>query len=130
MKYCDFNGCTSKISKGKYCDDHKRSKQSARRVQKKKEIYHHNNKAFYRSDAWKAMRAYVYERERGCCQSCGVFVFGRKAHVHHIVPIAKNETLKLEENNLMLLCPTCHVAIENEEKQQKVYASYFDKYLW
>ncbi|MEK4678356.1 HNH endonuclease, partial [Bacillus sp. FSL K6-2944] len=24
MKYCDFNGCHNKISKGRYCEEHKR----------------------------------------------------------------------------------------------------------
>ncbi|MEK4676652.1 HNH endonuclease, partial [Bacillus sp. FSL K6-2944] len=24
MKYCDFNGCSNKISKGRYCGEHKR----------------------------------------------------------------------------------------------------------
>jgi 5-methylcytosine-specific restriction enzyme A len=127
MKYCDFNGCSNKVSKGRYCAEHKRSKQSARRKQKKKEIYHHDNKAFYRSDAWKAIRSKVYERERGCCQRCGVFVFGRRAHVHHVIPVKQDDTLKLEENNLMLLCPPCHIIVENADKQEKVFPSYFNK---
>jgi len=125
MKYCDFNGCSNKISKGRLCTEHKRSKQSIRKKQKKKDIYHHENKSFYNSKAWKSIRTFVYERERGCCQRCKSFVFGRLAHVHHIVPVKKDITLSLEPNNLMLLCPKCHIDEENKDEKRKVFASYF-----
>ena len=59
------------------------------------------------------------------CQRCGRFVFGRSAHVHHVIPIKEDSTLKLEENNLRLLCPVCHTIEENEDKPKKVFPSYF-----
>ncbi|PFB05021.1 endonuclease [Bacillus anthracis] len=123
MRYCNFNGCNNKVAKGLYCEEHKRKKKK----RKKTEVYHHENKPFYRSDAWQSMRSFVYEREKGCCQRCGIFVFGRQAHVHHVIPIKKNPSLKLEPNNLRLLCPTCHMIEENEEddKKKNVFASYF-----
>lgn len=71
------------------------------------------------------MRSFVYEREHGCCQRCGSFVFGRRAHVHHVVPIKKNPLLKLDPNNLRLLCDVCHAIEENEDDQQKIFPSYF-----
>ncbi|MED2754589.1 HNH endonuclease signature motif containing protein, partial [Bacillus thuringiensis] len=86
---------------------------------------HHENKPFYRTDAWKYVRSKVYERGKGCCQRCGRFVFGRSAHVHHVIPIKEDPTLKLEENNLRLLCPVCHTIEENEDKPKKVFPSYF-----
>lgn len=121
MKYCGFNGCVNKIERGNYCDEHKRSK----RKKPKKNIYHHDNKPFYRSDEWQFVRTKVYERERGYCQRCKKFVFGRNAHVHHVIPIKKDPTLRLEENNLMLLCSKCHIIVENEDKPKKVFPSYF-----
>lgn len=123
MKYCDFNGCSTKIESGAYCADHKRTR--PRRKKSKKDIYHSKNKSFYNSKSWKSKRSYVYERERGLCQRCKTFVFGRSAHVHHVVPISVNDTLKLEDNNLRLLCPKCHVIEENEEKKERVFPSYF-----
>lgn len=125
MKYCDFNGCQNKISRGTYCEDHKRSRQSIRKKQKKKDIYHHDNKDFYNSKAWKDTRSFVYQREKGCCQRCGRFVFGRQAHVHHVIAVKEDITLRLEPNNLMLLCPKCHIEEENKDKKQKVFPSYF-----
>lgn len=122
MKYCQFNGCSNKISKGAYCEDHRRVSPSKK---KPKNIYHHKNKSFYKTEAWKDLRSEVYERAHGCCEECGKFVFGRTAHCHHIVPIKENPLLKLEPNNIKLVCPQCHVKIENEEKTKKVFASYF-----
>lgn len=68
-----------------------------------------------------------YMREKGLCQRCHTFVFGRRAHVHHIIPIAKDTSLKLEVNNLMLLCPQCHAIVENEsdDKKKSVFPSFF-----
>lgn len=123
MKYCEFNGCTNKINKGAYCEDHKRK----RKPKKTKNAYHHLHQEFYHSDEWGFTRSQVYERERGLCQRCGKFVFGRKAQVHHIVTISADETLKHELENLMLLCPKCHTIVENEGKQ-KVIPSYFNKF--
>lgn len=120
-KYCDFNGCRNKISQGSYCKEHKRE----RKKKIKKQIYHHSNKSFYNSDAWKSMRSFIYERERGYCQRCKKFVFGRNAHVHHVIPIKEDDTLKLEPNNLRLLCRDCHMIEENEEKKSTVFPSYF-----
>lgn len=128
MKYCDFNGCTNKINRGSYCDEHKRSKASIKKMQNKKTIYHNQNKPFYNSKEWKHMRSFVYEREHGCCQKCGRFVFGKHAQVHHIVTIKKNPLLKLDPNNLMLLCPSCHMEEENKDKEKtrKIFPGYFN----
>lgn len=123
MRYCQFDGCTNKVSRGAYCDTHKRKK---KRKAKQKTIYHHENKPFYRTQAWKDVADFVYEREHGCCQRCGKFVYGRQAHRHHIVPIKENELLKLDPNNIRLLCPKCHVIEENENKSKRVFASFFD----
>lgn len=127
MKYCDFNGCSTKIKRGSYCDEHKRSRESIKRKQAKKSVYHNENKPFYNSSEWRNMRSIIYQREKGKCQRCGRFIFGRNAHIHHVVPIKKDPTLKLEENNLKLLCRNCHSIEENEENKEKVFPSYFKK---
>ena len=125
MKYCQFDGCTTKIPKGRYCQEHQRSEKSSKSKAKKKTAYHHENKPFYRTDAWKDNYDYVYEREKGHCQHCGRIVFGRQAHRHHVIPIKKNPLLKLDPNNIRLLCPQCHVIEENEDDNKKVFPNYF-----
>ncbi|OMC81861.1 endonuclease [Viridibacillus sp. FSL H7-0596] len=122
MKYCDFNGCGNKITKGAYCEEHKRSKEKP----VKKSLYDKSNKSFYNSKQWKSMRQFIYERDKGCCKRCGRFVFGKMAQVHHIVKVKSNATLKLEPNNLKLLCPECHAIEENEEQKENVFANYFN----
>ena len=121
MKYCGYDGCTNKIERGTYCNEHKPS----HKANKKKSAYHHENKAFYRTQAWSDVADFVYEREGGRCQRCGRFVFGKQAHRHHVIPIKKNNMLKLDPNNIRLLCPTCHVIEENETDEKKVFPSYF-----
>lgn len=123
MRYCQFDGCSNKVAKGTYCSEHSgRRKKNRNKI----DVYHHENKPFYRTGEWKRTRQVIYERERGCCQRCGRFIFGRNAHVHHIIPIKDNEQLKLDLNNLMLLCSKCHPIVENETEKKKVFPSYFN----
>lgn len=126
MKYCEFDGCRNQIESGKYCKDHSFSSKQKRKKKQQKSVYHHENKAFYRTASWMAVAAFVYEREGGCCQRCGKFVFGRQAHRHHVIPIKINPNLKLDPNNIRLLCPKCHVIEENEENKDPVFPSYFE----
>ncbi|NSV57008.1 HNH endonuclease [Enterococcus faecalis] len=122
MRYCQFEGCSNTTERGAYCSEHARS---SRKKKKQGNVYHHKNKSFYRTPAWRDMREVIYERDRGCCKRCGKFVFGRKAHVHHIVPIKNNLLLKLDPNNLILLCSECHPIVEQETETKKVFPSYF-----
>ncbi|HBC2896294.1 HNH endonuclease [Enterococcus faecalis] len=122
MRYCQFEGCSNTTERGAYCSEHARS---SRKKMKQGNVYHHENKSFYRTPAWRDMREVIYERDRGCCKRCGKFVFGRKAHVHHIVPIKNNPLLKLDPNNLILLCSECHPIVEQETETKKVFPSYF-----
>lgn len=119
MKYCGEQGCRNLINTGRYCQEH-------RRRRRKNNTYKHNNKSLYNSAAWKRVSDYVYERDGGCCQRCGKFVYGRDAHRHHIVPVAADPSLKLEPDNIKLLCSKCHVIEENELKQE-VIPSYFER---
>lgn len=121
MKYCQFDGCTNKIAKGIYCTEHKRSSRSRKKKQQAKSVYHHENKPFYRTQAWKDMRQFIYEREGGHCQRCGQFIFGKRAHVHHIVPIKDNELLKLDQNNLMLYVQNVIQLLKTKQKTKKFF---------
>ncbi|MCY8971464.1 HNH endonuclease [Bacillus atrophaeus] len=122
MRYCISNGCTSLVEEGTYyCADHKPRK-------RKRNGFQSPNKSFYRTEEWKDMRSYVYQRDKGVCQCCGKFVFGRDAHVHHIEPISERPDLKLDEENLILYCPKCHAEEENKNKK-KSPPTIFQKYF-
>lgn len=117
MKYCGEEGCRNLISRGRYCIQH-------RRRRKRKDNYKHSNKKDYNSSHWDSVRSFVYEREKGLCQRCKAFVFGKRAHTHHIIPIRVNPKLKYDPDNLRLLCPECHI-IEEEELKENNTPSYF-----
>jgi 5-methylcytosine-specific restriction enzyme A len=112
MKYCGEQGCKSLIFSGRYCTDHRRKK--------KEKVVYSKNKSFYRTQAWQDLRSFVYERDKGCCQRCDKFVFGKQAHAHHIVPVQIKPSLKLDSDNIMLLCNKCHPIVE-EETMEKYY---------
>lgn len=70
-------------------------------------------KEFYKSKAWRNMRAYVYQRDMGMCVRCG-----RPGEiVHHIEYLTPHNIgdpdITLSADNLELLCRVCH-AIEHE----------------
>ncbi|MCJ7840519.1 HNH endonuclease [Lederbergia sp. NSJ-179] len=117
MKYCGEQGCNNLISKGFYCTQHRR--------RRKRSKFNHKNKSFYNSSAWKQVSDYVYERDGGCCQRCGKFVFGRQAHRHHIISVVKAPHLKLDPDNIKLLCEICH-PIEEKESEECSIPKYFE----
>lgn len=109
MKYCHEQGCRSLVDSGRYCNNH-------RRKQKNKGS---NNKSFYNSQAWKDVKSYCYQRDKGKCTKCGKFVFGHSAQHHHIVPINEQPELKLESDNITTLCPQCHMLVEKKSHKHK-----------
>ncbi|MFD2628737.1 HNH endonuclease [Oceanobacillus kapialis] len=111
MRYCGEQGCKNLISKGRYCADHKRKS-------KRTNNYRHKNKSLYNTQAWKDLTAYVYERDKGCCQRCGKFVFGKKAHSHHVIPVKIRPDLRLVADNVKLLCNVCHPIVEEETMEK------------
>ncbi|WP_371069129.1 HNH endonuclease [Sediminibacillus sp. JSM 1682029] len=110
MRYCGEQGCKQLIAKGRYCEDHRRKK--------RKKVVYSKNKSFYRTRDWKDLKAYCYQRDGGCCQRCGKFVFGKRSHHHHIVPIQIDPSLKLDPDNIMTLCSKCHPIVEKETMEE------------
>lgn len=60
MRYCQFEGCSNTTERGAYCSEHARS---SRKKKKQGNVYHHENKSFYRTPAWRDMREVIYERD-------------------------------------------------------------------
>ena len=116
MKYCGEQGCKQLIAHGYYCSSHARKK----RKPSKGKTYKHANKQLYNTAAWKALSDFVYERDKGCCQRCGKFVHGRRAHRHHVIPVSKAPELALVSSNIKLLCSVCHPIEEEEAKGNRV----------
>jgi 5-methylcytosine-specific restriction enzyme A len=91
---------------------HQRTETCPRKPQRIKEP----TKASKFRDTWKWRRKSLAIRKLDLylCQACkdqGIYTFDN-LEVHHIVPIAKNWELRLEDNNLITLCTACHTLAE------------------
>lgn len=69
------------------------------------------------------MRDYIFKRDMGLCQDClkeGKIVSAEE--VHHIIPISTqnihDESITLNESNLVALCRECHKARHNGHKRR------------
>ena len=66
---------------------------------------------FYRSVAWRTLRAEVLHRDLYSCEECG----GRATEVHHAIPLTPENiddpTVALNPALLHSLCHDCHAAI-------------------
>lgn len=60
-------------------------------------------------------KAYLLERERGCCIYCGVHASKAKMQIDHVVPKSKGGTNSL--NNLVLSCNACNQAKGSQDVQ-------------
>lgn len=65
-------------------------------------------KAFYRSREWRIVSNYIRNKYRYVCQLCGK----AGSEVHHKTPLTlrnfDNDTIRIGEDNLILLCRSCH----------------------
>lgn len=67
--------------------------------------------------AWTQKSKAIRERDHHLCLAClaeGVLYYGY-VEVHHIVPVEESDELKLDDNNLITLCPDHHEQAERGE---------------
>lgn len=82
------------------------------------------SKAFYKSKAWKKLREYIFSRDNGLCQDClkdGKITPGEEVHhIEFLTPTnINNPDITLGENNLILLCKSCHHNRHNKRKSTR-----------
>lgn len=75
---------------------------------------------FYKSSKWIKKRNEIIERDNNECQHCkekGYATVGQtnKLDVHHIKHLENHWDLRLDDDNLITLCSSCH-NIEHPEK--------------
>lgn len=79
---------------------------------------------FYKSRAWINARNLKRTLAKGVCEQCGC----RGQEVHHIVPLTLSNIddplISLGQQNLMLLCKSCHDAIRSTEKELRADVSF------
>ena len=91
---------------------------------------------------WQKKRLIIKERDNYLCQICIRELYGtirkynyKDLQVHHAIPISEDEGLKLEDSNLITLCPMHHAMcdkgqipyneikkiINEQQKKNRVY---------
>lgn len=60
----------------------------------------------YASSEWRRVRRFVRNRAACMCELCGST---DQLHVHHIKSFTQFPELRLDPDNLMLLCRGCHI---------------------
>lgn len=100
---------------------HKRSERCKARIKNNCKKYvkkeENNITRFRRTNAWKCKSLEIRNRDLHLCQLC-IYLHSRysftKLSVHHIIPISRNFNKRLDNYNLITLCPTCHEMAENK----------------
>lgn len=111
-KPCAYPGCINLIQDGRFCFEHQNENQKQRRESDKYYDDHLRNqktKQFYKSRAWQAARRKALTRDNYLCQDClSENRITRADTVHHLVEISVDWSKRLDINNLVSLCASCH----------------------
>ena len=70
---------------------------------------------FRNSSEWQNKREQIKERDLFCCRICleNKKITTDKLSVHHILPLEKHFRSRLDDNNLITLCPVHHKQADN-----------------
>ena len=98
-----------------------------------KNYYQHSPeiRKFRNSTAWKNKAQEIKERDKYLCQIClkrNVLNF-KELSVHHIQPVAENESLRLDNNNLITLCEKHHQECESEKISRQEQQAIVDEIM-
>jgi 5-methylcytosine-specific restriction protein A len=108
---CSYPRC-SNLAERTYCEQHSKVREDSKaETSKQYDKYQRDPKstAFYKSKAWRDMRAYTFSKQHGLCQHCLIDNrFVRGDIVDHKLPIKANWSKRLQEDNLQVLCHKCH----------------------
>lgn len=102
----------------KYCGStHKRGHTCIKKpIYKSKTKKEYNDiRKFRSSRIWQKKRDEIKHRDKYLCRNClndGILNF-QKLEVHHIDAISNNWNSRLDSNNLITLCSSCHKSAEN-----------------
>lgn len=80
------------------------------------------SQSFYNSKQWKKIRERVKRRDNGLCLYCLLVknVITTGDLVHHIVEEKQDKSLRLEEDNLIMLCNSCHAYIHGQYERNDI----------
>jgi len=78
---------------------------------------------FNSSPEWKAVSSKVWYRDRKTCQKCKnkYTHYLPPFHVHHIISFADSKDLRLNKDNLILLCKDCHEWVHSNRNTDNLF---------
>lgn len=82
--------------------------------------------AFYSSPEWAKAVDIVWGRDKATCRLCNRKAKGRPFHIHHQVGFSI-ETLRMNLDNLILLCPKCHRFVHSKKNIKKILLDSFQE---
>jgi len=86
---------------------------------------------FYKSRAWKDLRAVALKRDNNECQNCKSKGRYHKAEcVHHIKEVKPYPQLALTLDNLMSLCNACHNQVHDRMVKRRVQPKFVNEERW
>ncbi len=77
----------------------------------------------YSKYEWKQLCKKIWNRDKSTCQRCDLKKEDRSDmpfHIHHIEPFEK-ENFRMDINNLVLLCETCHCFVHSKRNVTREY---------
>ncbi|WP_090951771.1 HNH endonuclease [Parageobacillus thermantarcticus] len=113
LRPCNKIGCTN-LTRDRYCEQHKhlaKQRQRSRQNDKDYDKYKRNQqaRAFYHSKEWERIRLAALARDNFLCQHCLRNNRITPADmVHHIIEIKRDWSRRLDLDNLISLCNSCH----------------------
>lgn len=148
MRHCKFQGCRKLIPFDEsYCHAHEllnEAEVNAKQIERKRlesmsrgyraserhtrysnsDRSHELGHAFYQTNSWRILSNRVRVRDLYVCQSCGRVQQPDESYVvDHITPRITAPEIAMTENNLWLLCRTCHnkkTALEKRMPPEKM----------
>lgn len=116
MKPCNYPRCPN-LTRDTHCDKHMIDKQNKEAENQRHYDKHSRDKqstTFYKSKEWKRMRSHIFSKSHGLCVHCLKDKRIKRADmVHHLVEVKKNWNKRLDINNLISLCNSCHGKIDH-----------------
>ena len=105
------------LTQGSYCDKHRQEKKKQKQQSNRyydKHLRGERATAFYNSREWRATRTSVLSRDRKRCQHCLIEKkITRATMVHHIAELKKDWIKRVDLDNLVSLCDSCHNKIDH-----------------
>ena len=111
LKPCAVPGCPN-LTQGRYCEQHKHKEQKDKAERHRyydEHIRDQKARDFYHSKEWQRVRQAALTRDKHLCKHCLRNNRITPADmVHHIIEIKRDWSRRLDLDNLISLCNSCH----------------------